>query len=107
MRSFVFAAVCVVMTGCIDPTPYMVHDDDRNTPRYKKDVREYERQGYTRDQAKSKADNDVLWQNWDRYGCLPLAQCSRFSDTQLFPTWWETRSSMNWMVFLATEIGSS
>jgi hypothetical protein len=60
------AAACAAVTGCIDFTSSMVHDDDRNTPRYKKDVAAYERQGYTLDEATRKADSDVLTQNWNR-----------------------------------------
>ena len=63
---FLLAALCAVVTGCMDLTSCMVHSNDRNTPRYKKDVREYETQGCTHDEATHKADLDVLWQNWDR-----------------------------------------
>jgi len=60
------AALCAGLAGCVDLSPGLVRDDDRNTPRYKKDVREYERLGCDHQTATQKADNDVLWQNWNR-----------------------------------------
>ena len=60
------AALSAGLAGCADVSSGLVHDDDRNTPRYKKDVREYERLGYDHQTATQKADNDVLWQNWNR-----------------------------------------